>query len=127
MWTDKNKLQLGAAGNLFHEMAMMQLHQDREERARLRALKRQEEMLRLSEEERTEKRNRNIRALQSALREYAAADFLQRVVRGALSRLAKKKLRLKQSAFLRGFSADGAPRESLSLTVTLRSLLAARL
>ena len=60
----------------------------------------------MSEEERTQRRNRYITALKTALRELAAADFLQRVMKGALSRVVRRKLRLKQSAFLRTFSSD---------------------
>ena len=51
----------------------------------------------MSAEEREAQRKRRIDALRTALQEYAAVEFLQRVVRGALCRITRKKLRLKQS------------------------------
>ena len=68
---------------------------------RIRAQRRQEELLRMSAAERDERRRRRILAVRTALQEYAAADLLQRVVRGALARNNRKKLSSSSRPFAR--------------------------
>ena len=60
----------------------------------------------MGEEEARRVKRRRLVAVKSALREFAAGDFITRVVRGAMARHAKRKMRIKLSAFLRGFSSD---------------------
>jgi len=103
----KNKLLVGGLALKLVNLAHAQMEKERERRAAELVRRRQEERLRLGERAAAEKRERRLRALRSALREYAAGDFLTRVMRGALSRMVKRRLKLKQSAFLRNFSADG--------------------
>ena len=53
-----------------------------------------------------EKRARRLNALRTALHEYAAGDFITRVVKGACARFLKRKLKLKASAMLRSVTSD---------------------
>ena len=125
----KNKLQLGHAANEFFRVAQEQLRVEREERARIRAQRRQEELLRMSAAERDERRRRRILAVRTALQEYAAADLLQRVVRGALARNNRKKLRSSSRPFCAASrrTPQGTPRKIIGFQRRVRLWLAHRL
>ena len=116
----RNKLELGNAGRALVLLAQQEVARSREERARERARRRHEEQLRLGEAVAAERRMRRLRAMRSALQEYAAGDFITRVARASLARSTRRKLRLKQSAFLRGFAEEstGCARYPRSLAMS---------
>lgn len=106
----RQKLRVGAGGKMLALAAEENQRRRREEDAERRAQRRIEAMRveqeRFAYTERKEKQERRARQMARALKQLAAAEYVQRVARGFLARHELKKLIRRRALFLRGLQAD---------------------
>ena len=108
----RNKLRVGRLGGLLASLAEEKAKQDREHQAAERAKQRREQMVREQEQiaysEKAKALEKRRRALAEALKNLAAVEFVQKILRGYVARSQRRKLTKERKEYLRGISSLGS-------------------
>ena len=123
----RNKLRLGQLGGLLANLAEEKAKQDREHQAAERARQRRERMVREQEQiaysEKAKALEKRRRALAEALKNLAAVEFVQKILRGYVARAQRRKLTKERKEYLRGISSLGSNGRPMQLVVKFQRRL----